>query len=145
MQQSKIGCTFAAHLKIKKTMADNQKNKLNDLQIFFLVMVFMGGCAAFYFQEGKHQAEQNAKFRQYDKERREKIEQGLIEAQRHRDSVSNTVKNRKSIGNFVIVSNDDDRDYYDDPDFDDLIPGEEYDEEFVDRSEGDPELYEESS
>ncbi|MBR1793585.1 MAG: hypothetical protein IJ764_08120 [Bacteroidales bacterium] len=37
---------------------------------------------------------------------------------------------------------DDDVDPYDDPDFDDLIPGEEYDEEFVDRSIGDPELYE---
>lgn len=34
-------------------------------------------------------------------------------------------------------------DPYDDPDFDDLIPGEEYDEEFVDRSQGDPELYDE--
>ena len=37
---------------------------------------------------------------------------------------------------------DDDVDPYDDPDFDDLIPGEEYNEEFVDRSIGDPELYE---
>ena len=37
-----------------------------------------------------------------------------------------------------------DGDPYDDPDFDDLIPGEEYDEEFVDRDEGDPELYDES-
>ena len=36
---------------------------------------------------------------------------------------------------------DDDSDPYDDPDFDDLIPGEEYDEEFIDRSTGDPELY----
>ena len=34
-----------------------------------------------------------------------------------------------------------DNDPYDDPDFDDLVPGEEYDEEFVDRSKGDPELY----
>ena len=33
------------------------------------------------------------------------------------------------------------KDPYEDPDFDDLVPGEEYDEEFVDRSEGDPELY----
>lgn len=36
-----------------------------------------------------------------------------------------------------------DGDPYDNPDFDDLIPGEEYDEEFVDRDEGDPELYDE--
>lgn len=36
---------------------------------------------------------------------------------------------------------DEDIDPYEDPDFDDLFPGEEYDEEFVDRSKGDPELY----
>ena len=36
-----------------------------------------------------------------------------------------------------------DGDPYDDPDFDDLFPGEEYDEEFVDRDMGDPELYDE--
>ena len=40
---------------------------------------------------------------------------------------------------------DTDDDPYDNPDFDDLIPGEEYDEEFVDRSEGDPELYDKDS
>ena len=34
-----------------------------------------------------------------------------------------------------------DGDPYDNPNFDDLVPGEEYDEEFVDRDEGDPELY----
>ena len=44
-------------------------------------------------------------------------------------------------GGITIETDDDDRDPYDDPDFDDLIPGEEYDEEFVDRSQGDPELY----
>ena len=33
-------------------------------------------------------------------------------------------------------------DPYDNPDFDDLFPGEEYDEEFID-SQGDPELYDE--
>ena len=38
--------------------------------------------------------------------------------------------------------NDDD-DLLENPDFDDLIPGDEYDEEFVDRSTGDPELYDE--
>lgn len=36
-----------------------------------------------------------------------------------------------------------DGDLYENPDFDDLFPGEEYDEEFVDRSKGDPELYDE--
>ena len=39
--------------------------------------------------------------------------------------------------------NDDD-DLLENPDFDDLIPGDEYDEEFVDRSTGDPELYDEN-
>ncbi len=37
--------------------------------------------------------------------------------------------------------NSDNQDPYDNPDFDDLIPGEEYDERFVDRSTGDFELY----
>lgn len=37
----------------------------------------------------------------------------------------------------------DDDDPLENPDFDDLIPGDEYDEEFVDRSMGDPELYDE--
>ena len=46
----------------------------------------------------------------------------------------------------TLTSADDeetDGDLYDNPNFDDLIPGEEYDEEFVDRDEGDPELYDE--
>lgn len=34
-------------------------------------------------------------------------------------------------------------DPYDNPDFDDLIPGEEYDEDFIDHSSGDHELYDE--
>ena len=124
-------------------MTDEQKKKLNDLLIFLFVMVCMGGCAAYYVQENKRMAEQKAKFRQIDKERREKIEQGLLEAQRQRDSVINTVRNRKPTGRFFIVDDAKEyRDPYDDPDFDDLIPGEEYDEEFVDRSQGDPELYE---
>ena len=42
------------------------------------------------------------------------------------------------------IEDEDDIDPYDAPDFDDLFPGEEYDEEFVDRSIGDPELYDES-
>ncbi|MBQ9670148.1 MAG: hypothetical protein IJV23_03925 [Prevotella sp.] len=43
----------------------------------------------------------------------------------------------------LATDEDDDGDPYDNPDFDDLFPGEEYDEEFVDRSEGDHELYDE--
>ena len=146
MQQSEIGCIFAAHLENKKTMTDKQKNKLIDLLAFLLVMVCIGGCAAYYVQESKRVADQKAKFRQIDKERREKIEQGLRKAQRHRDSVINTVRNRKPTGKFVVYDNDDyddDDDYrdpYENPNFDDVIPGDEYDEEFL-GSEGDPELY----
>lgn len=42
---------------------------------------------------------------------------------------------------YRIREQNEDTDPYDNPDFDDLVPGEEYDEEFVDRSEVDPELY----
>ena len=121
-------------------MTDKQKKKLIDLLAFLLVMVCIGGCAAYYIQESKQVEEQKAKFRQIDKERREKIEQGLREAQRHRDSVINTVRNRKTTGKFVVYD-DDYRDPYENPNFDDVIPGDEYDEEFL-GSEGDPELYE---
>jgi len=63
----------------------------------------------------------------------------------HHESVANTVNGRKK-GNISLGKNEDededeDIDPYEDPDFDDLFPGEEYDEEFVDRSKGDPELY----
>ena len=61
----------------------------------------------------------------------------------HNDSVRKSVSNNKRTGSLVIGTDDDDRAPYDDPDFDDLIPGDEYDEEFVERSQGDPELYEE--
>lgn len=51
---------------------------------------------------------------------------------------------RNAIGIVTPAADEDpDGDPYDNPDFDDLIPGEEYDEEFVDRSEGDRELYDE--
>lgn len=94
------------------------------------------------------------------KERERKQEQSKIEAEKqrireeqslrwrdsvrhHNDSIANTIKGRKRV-NFNFKNGeqeDDDKDSYDNPDFDDLIPGEEYDEEFVDRSKGDPELY----
>ena len=59
------------------------------------------------------------------------------------ECIANTIKERKRVN---ITSkddelDDDDIDPYEDPDFDDLFPGEEYDEEFIDRSTGDPELY----
>ena len=124
-------------------MTNEQKKKLGDLLAFLFIMLCMVGCTAYYVQYNRHQAEQKAKFRQLDKERRERYEQRLLESQRHSDSIVNTVRNRKPTDKFVVSScDDDDRDPYDNPDFDDLIPGEEYDEEFVDRSQGDPELYE---
>ena len=49
----------------------------------------------------------------------------------------------KTAASTFTLTEETDGDPYDNPDFDDLIPGEEYDEEFVDRSEGDPELYDE--
>lgn len=59
------------------------------------------------------------------------------------DSVKHLNQSMKNNSNKTYLGKDsgEDKDYYDDPDFDDLIPGEEFDEEFVDRSEGDPELY----
>ena len=87
-----------------------------------------------------------------DEIRRQKVEkQRLFEEKsrwrdsikHHYDSVANIVNGRKK-GNISLGKNEDedeDIDPYEDPDFDDLFPGEEYDEEFVDRSKGDPELY----
>ena len=61
-----------------------------------------------------------------------------VDGVKHRqDTMIHNGKQQKHI----IRDNCDYKDPYDDPDFDDLVPGEEYDEEFVDRSEGDPELY----
>lgn len=51
-------------------------------------------------------------------------------------------KTKTTVSTFTPEDDEEtDGDPYDNPDFDDLIPGEEYDEEFVDRDEGDPELY----
>ena len=51
-------------------------------------------------------------------------------------------KTKRSTNTFIPTDDEEAyEDLYDNPDFDDLIPGDEYDEEFVDRSEGDPELY----
>lgn len=61
------------------------------------------------------------------------------------DSVQPSAGPRRDVRQYLVgTANDEeeDGDLYDDPDFDDLIPGDEYDEEFVDRDQGDPELYE---
>ena len=89
-----------------------------------------------------------------DEIRRQKVEKQRLfeEESRWRDSikhhhknVTKTVNGRKrgniSLGKNEDEDEDEDIDPYEDPDFDDLFPGEEYDEEFVDRSKGDPELY----
>ena len=59
------------------------------------------------------------------------------------DSVKhlNRSLNKSRHKTYLVKDKGEDKDLYDNPDFDDLIPGEEFDEEFVDRSEGDPELY----
>lgn len=54
----------------------------------------------------------------------------------------NETTKKAAISTFTPTKNENaDSDPYDNPDFDDLIPGEEYDEEFVDRSKVDHELY----
>lgn len=67
--------------------------------------------------------------------------------QSHTESfIADTTAHTKRTASGSFASTDDeetDGDPYDNPDFDDLFPGEEYDEEFVDRSEGDRELYDE--
>ena len=123
-------------------MTDEQKKNLSALLIFLFIMVCMVGCLSYVAKQSRGEEEHKAEFRRMDRERRERYEQLHRETQRRTDSIKNTVRNRKPTGKFLGGSYyDDDRDPYDDPDFDDLIPGEEYDEEFVDRSQGDPELY----
>lgn len=108
------------------------------LWVTVLVMGCLFGCTAYYALQERKQKEE---FRRRDDERREAVRWGLDSMRLHNDSIRNSVSTKKGKGGITIGTDDDDRDPYDDPDFDDLIPGEEYDEEFVDRSQGDPELY----
>ena len=66
----------------------------------------------------------------------------------HHKKENTTVTITNSIATIPATTSGDDENDDDDllenPDFDDLIPGDEYDEEFVDRSTGDPELYDEN-
>ena len=62
------------------------------------------------------------------------------------DDVYNKTENivmpkTESIITTASKANDDDEDPLENPDFDDLVPGDEFDEEFVDGSTLDPELY----
>lgn len=114
------------------------KKFLTNLLISIAIVGSIYGCTIYFaLQERK----KNEEIHRKDKERRERINQSLRAAQQDRDSIGNTATNRKTAGKFIISSDDDYIDPYEDPDFDDLIPGEEYDEEFIDRSQGDPELY----
>jgi hypothetical protein len=108
------------------------------LWVTALVMGCIYGCTAYYAPQERKQKEE---FRRRDNERREAILRGLDSIRLHNDSIRKSVSTKKGKRGITIGADDDDRDPYDDPDFDDLIPGEEYDEEFVDRSQGDPELY----
>lgn len=87
---------------------------------------------------------QKEEWRKRDEEPRERIRLGQDAARRHTDSIRRSVRVKSTMGNSSTAKGHDYDDYdpYDDPNFDDLIPGEEYDEEFIDRSTGDPELYE---
>ncbi len=79
-----------------------------------------------------------------DRERHKQGEEVYGRMRRAVDSVRHqplNISNVNSLGKFVGKDDGEDNDSYDDPDFDDLVPGEEHDEEFVDRSKGDPELY----
>lgn len=104
-----------------------------------IVLGTVYGCTVYFALQERRQKEESYR---KDAERREKIRQGMELSRRHNDSIRNSMKNRK--GNIFFTTgkeSDDDKDPYDDPDFDDLFPGEEYDEEFVDGSTGDLELY----
>ena len=95
-----------------------------------IVGIIYGSNVYFSLQESKQRKERHKQ----EEERREKIKKyrEILEKQRDSIRVSGKLQHPHSI---------EDHDLNDDPDFDDLIPGEEYDEEFVDRTTGDPELY----
>lgn len=117
-------------------MTNKHKRFLKHLMIFLIIVGSIYGCAIYFaLQEVKQEKE----YRQRKKELREKNNQSLPTPQQDKDNIKDC---RKTIERHIGVYDDDYNDPYDDPDFDDLIPGEEYDEEFIDRSQGDPELYE---
>lgn len=97
----------------------------------------------FALQERERKQEQRRIGAEQQRIREEKDLRWLDSVRHHHDSIANTIKGRERVNtNFKnSEQDDDDIDPYDDPDFDDLFPGDEYDEEFVDRSKGDPELY----
>lgn len=101
-----------------------------------IVGIIYGSNLYFSLQGSKQRQERHKQ----EEERREKIKKyrEILEKQCDSIRVSGKLQHSHSIEDYDL---NDDQDLYDNPDFDDLIPGEEYDEEFVDRTTGDPELY----
>lgn len=110
--------------------------------IIFLSILY-GITIYFALQERKRNQERRRVEAEQQRIREEKYLQWRDSFWHYNECIANTIKERKRVN---ITSkddelDDDDIDPYEDPDFDDLFPGEEYDEEFIDRSTGDPELY----
>src|SRR3712207_4024972 len=106
------------------------KDFLRGLFISIIILGMIYGCNIYFsLQEHKQRKEW-----QQEEERREKTKKYRDAMQKQRDSikVSGKLQHSHSIEDNVHSDN---QDPYDNPDFDDLIPGEEYDEEFVDRSD----------
>ena len=118
-------------------MKKPNKSFWQGLLVFVIIMGTLLGCTIYMALRERNKKEQ---FRQINQERIERIKRSIELSKHHNDSVRATMK--LSAGEMKYEKTDDSRDPYDNPDFDDLIPGEEYDEEFVDRSQGDLELYE---
>lgn len=125
-------------------MAKLGKQVWRNLLVTIIIIGTAYGITIYYaLQERERKQEQHRIEAEKQKIREEQDLRWRDSIIHHNDSIANTIKGRKRANlNFKDgKQDDDDTDPYDDPDFDDLIPGEEYDEEFVDRSTGDPELY----
>ena len=111
--------------------------------IIFLSILY-GITIYFALQERERNQERRRVEAEQQRIREEKYLQWRDSFRHYNESIANTIKERKRV-NITSkddeLDDDDDIDPYEDPDFDDLFPGEEYDEEFIDRSTGDPELY----
>ena len=120
----------------------SSNNRMNFWKNLFVFLIVIGTIYGFTIYFALQERKQKEEWRKSDEERRSRIEKARKLNETHRDSIILSIKKRprkNDIGEMQYK--DDDIDPYDNPDFDDLIPGEEYDEEFVDRDTGDPELY----
>jgi hypothetical protein len=110
------------------------KSFWRNLLITVVIMGAMYTCTAYFAIQDRERQEEIHKRGEddYGKMRH------AVDSVRHQPLNKNNVNcHRKFVGKKVGEDNDP----YDDPNFDDLVPDEEYDEEFIDRSTGDPELY----